>query len=93
MGTIDGAESIWLDRTGKLAAGYKADFIGIDIDQPHYYPQTDIVSHLVYSGAGQDVSDVCVDGRFLMKGRQLLTMDAERIQHEAQRSFDRLNGA
>ncbi len=93
MGTIEGAESIWLEHVGKLAVGYKADFIGVDIDQPHYYPQTDLVSHLVYSGAGQDVSEVCVDGRFLMKGRELLTLDEERIKAEAQRSFDRLNGA
>jgi 5-methylthioadenosine/S-adenosylhomocysteine deaminase len=91
LGTTDGADSVWLDRVGKLVAGYKADFIAVDIDQPHYYPHTDLVSHLVYSGAGQDVADVCVDGRWLMRGRELLTLDVERIQFEAQQCFDRLN--
>jgi len=93
MGTIIGAESIWLNNVGRLAVGFKADFIGIDIDQPHFYPHTDLVSHLVYSAAGQDVVDVIVDGQFLMRKRELLTLDMERIQYDAQRSFNRLNGA
>ena len=92
MGTLSGALSIWLANVGKLAPGYKADFIAVDIDQPHYYPQTDIVSHLVYSGSGQDVTDVCVDGRWLMRGRELMTIDMERVMRDAQRCLDRLTG-
>lgn len=92
MGTLDGARSIWLEGVGMLAPGYKADFIAVDIDQPHYYPQTDIISHLVYSGAGHDVTDVCVDGKWLMRKRELLTLDMERILFDAQRCFERLNG-
>ena len=93
MATSLGAESIWLNNIGKLQAGYKADFIAVDIDQPHYVPRTDLVSHLVYSGAGQDVTDVCVDGEWLMRGRELLTLDMEKIVFEAERSFDRLEKA
>ena len=90
MGTIDGAESLWLDRVGKLQADYKADFIAMDIDQPHFIPQTDMVSHLVYSAGGQDVSDVCIDGQWVMRKRELLTLDMERIMFEAEKCFGRL---
>lgn len=93
MATSMGAESIWMEETGRLKTGYKADFISVDVDQPHFVPHTDLVSHLVYSAAGQDVTDVCVDGRWLMRKRELLTVDVEKIMHEAQRCFDRLNKA
>ena len=93
MATSLGAKSIWREDIGVLEAGYKADFIGVDINQPHFVPRTDLVSHLVYSAAGQDVADVCIAGKWVMKNRELLTLDMEKIQFEAQRSFDRLNKA
>lgn len=94
MATAYGAEAIWqAESLGRLAPGHKADFIAVDIDQPHFHPLTDLVSHLVYSASGHDVADVCVDGRWLMRNRELLTLDEERIIHEAGRSFDRLKRA
>lgn len=94
MATRLGAEAIWLqEEIGTLEAGRKADFIAVDIDQPHFVPQTDLVSHLVYSASGHDVADVCVDGKWLMKNRELLSLDEERIMHEAERCFDRLRHA
>jgi len=91
MATEYGAAAVWQSGVfGRLAPGMKADFIAVDIDQPHFYPHTDLVSHLVYSASGHDVTDVCVDGRWLMRNRQLLTLDEERIKHDAGRCFDRL---
>jgi len=91
MATEYGAAAVWQSGVfGRLAPGMKADFIAVDVDQPHFYPHTDLVSHLVYSASGHDVTDVCVDGRWLMRNRELLTLDEERIKHEAGRRFDRL---
>ncbi len=90
MGTLDGARSIWLQDIGKLAAGMKADLISIDIDQPHFYPRTDYVSHLVYAASGQDVRDVWVNGRQIVKDRECLTLDEEKIVFEFEQSFQRL---
>jgi 5-methylthioadenosine/S-adenosylhomocysteine deaminase len=90
MGTLVGAQSIWLDEVGALKSGMKADFIALNIEQAHFYPQSDYISHIVYAAAGQDVSDMCVDGRFIMKNRELLTMDEERIRAEAEQQFQRL---
>ncbi|WP_281887016.1 amidohydrolase [Paenibacillus sp. YYML68] len=92
MGTFDGARSIWLEDVGTLAPGMKADFIALDIDQPHYYPRTSMISHVVYSGSSRDVVDVCVDGRWVVRGGECLTMDEERVLFEAQQAFERLTG-
>lgn len=90
MGTIDGAISIWLEDTGKLTPGFKADMIAIDIDQPHMIPHSDLASHIVYSASQRDVTDVWVDGKRLVKDRKCTTLDEEQIRFEAGRCFERL---
>jgi 5-methylthioadenosine/S-adenosylhomocysteine deaminase len=91
MATVVGAESIWLEQVGALKVGNKADFIALDIDQPHYYPRTNLISHVVYSGGARDVTDMWVDGKAIMRNRQVLTLDVERIQYEVQQRFEDLN--
>ncbi|WP_169081688.1 amidohydrolase [Paenibacillus sp. PL91] len=91
LGTVYGAKSIWQqDQIGSLKAGMKADFIAINIEQPHFYPKTDMISHLVYSGSGRDVAHVWIDGRQVLKNGECTLLDEEKIRYEAQASFDRL---
>lgn len=92
MGTRWGAESVWLDRVGHLQSGMKADFIALDIDQPHFLPKTDFISHVVYSACAKDVVDVCVDGSWIVRKGECLTMDEEKIKSEFVQCFDRLIG-
>ncbi len=93
MATSIGARSIWLEEVGLLQAGMKADLIAIDIDQPHFQPLTDLVSHIVYAAAAQDVTDVFVDGKQLVRNRQCLTLDEERIKAEANQALLRLRSS
>lgn len=91
LGTTYGAHAVWQgDSIGKLKEGYKADFVAINLDQPHFYPLTDIVSHLVYSGSGRDVLHVWVDGRQVVQDGVCTQLDEEKIKYEAAASFDRL---
>lgn len=90
MGTEYGAKSLFLDHTGILAAGMKADFIALNIEQAHFLPKTDYISHAVYSAAGQDVEHVWVDGKQVVKSGVCLTLDEEKIMFEAQRAFEGL---
>lgn len=90
LATSMGANAIWHHDIGVLEVGRKADFIAINIDQPHFFPRTDLASHLVYAANGRDVSHVWVDGKQLVKNRELLTLDEEKIRFEAQLSFERL---
>ncbi|MDQ0111492.1 amidohydrolase [Paenibacillus harenae] len=91
MGTVYGARSIWQqDQIGLLKVGMKADFIAINLEQPHFYPMTDIVSHLVYSASGRDVQHVWIDGRQVVNNGECTMLDEEKIRFEAQASFERL---
>jgi 5-methylthioadenosine/S-adenosylhomocysteine deaminase len=93
MGTLDGARSIWLDKVGSLQPGSKADFIAIDIDQAHFLPRSNFISHLVYSASAKDVTDVWVDGQCLVRAGKCLTLDEEKIKREFELSFARLTNS
>ena len=75
-------------QLGRLEAGYKADLIGIDMNQPHLCPTGDqIHTRLECVNAG-DVSDMVVGGRVLMKNRTVLTLDEERILYESRKYME-----
>ncbi|WP_339249283.1 amidohydrolase [Paenibacillus sp. FSL P2-0136] len=90
MATEYGAQSIFLSGVGRLAAGMKADFIALDIDQPHLLPHTDLLSHAVYSASAKDVEHVWVNGQQVVKHGQCLTLDEEAIRRKAQETFESL---
>jgi len=86
MATLGGARALNLDKEiGSLEAGKKADFILIDLNQPHLFPPNDVVAHLVYSASGRDVDTVVVDGKILMHRRELKTLDLEEIYFQVKR--------
>ncbi|MNZ66467.1 5-methylthioadenosine/S-adenosylhomocysteine deaminase [compost metagenome] len=90
IATEYGAKSIFLNDVGRLAVGMKADFIAIDIDQPHLLPHTDLLSHAVYSAGAKDVEHVWVNGKQVVKHGECVTLDEEAIRRKAQESFDGL---
>lgn len=90
MATEYGAKSIFLDNVGRLAVGMKADFIAIDIDQPHLLPHSDLLSHAVYSASAKDVEHVWVNGQQVVKHGVCQTLDEEMIRRKAQESFEDL---
>ena len=84
MATIGGATAIGLgDSIGSLEVGKRADLIQVAFDDVHHVPTYDVISHLVYVNDEQDVASVIVDGKVLMKERELLTIDTERVAEEA----------
>ncbi|NMA95326.1 MAG: amidohydrolase [Clostridiales bacterium] len=93
MATINGARALFMgDEIGSLEPGKRADIILIDLDKPHFKPKNDIDSLLVYSGQGQDVDTVIVDGKILMEARQLSTIDLDRLYIEIDRIKKRVMG-
>jgi len=55
------------DGAGRLAEGYAADFLLIDLDKPGMVPNHDLVANLVYSGGGNAVDTVICGGKILMR--------------------------
>jgi 5-methylthioadenosine/S-adenosylhomocysteine deaminase len=90
MGTTVGASSLWLSDVGNLQVGNKADFIAVNIDQPHFLPKSNYISHLVYAASAQDVVDVCIDGKWIVRNRECLTLDAEQIKYHFQKCYEEL---
>ncbi|KAI0464267.1 hypothetical protein LJB42_001873 [Komagataella kurtzmanii] len=85
MATIVGARAIGKeDHLGSLEIGKKADFISINLANKLYaQPMRDPVSMIVYIATGNDVENVIIDGRLVVKDKELLTLDEEAIIKEA----------
>lgn len=84
MATINGARSLGLEHEiGSLEVGKKADLVVIDLDRLHTTPSPNPVSTLVYAATGGEVDTVVVDGKIVVRERQLLSMDEEEIKREA----------
>lgn len=91
MATRYGAEAAFLNEVGSLQVGNKADFISLSTTGSHWQPPHDLTSHLVYSAPSSDVQDVYVNGRPLMRNRQCLTLDEERIRYQVNKVWEQLN--
>jgi 5-methylthioadenosine/S-adenosylhomocysteine deaminase len=94
MATAGGARAIGLgDSIGSLETGKRADIIQVSFDDVHFVPAYDVISNLVYVADEQDVSTVVVDGRVLMKNREILTIDTARVSTEARALAARIQQA
>jgi 5-methylthioadenosine/S-adenosylhomocysteine deaminase len=76
---------------GQIAPGFLADVILIDLSGPHNQPPHDPAANLVYSVRASDVDTVVCDGRVLMRGRELLTLDLEEITARVGETMERLS--
>ncbi|MDH5267787.1 MAG: amidohydrolase family protein, partial [Candidatus Bathyarchaeota archaeon] len=91
MATIDGAKALGLEKTvGSLEVGKKADIILIDFRKPHLTPIHDPYANIVYSARGSDVDTVIVNGKLLMEGRKVKTLDEQEVMQKAQRTASNL---
>jgi 5-methylthioadenosine/S-adenosylhomocysteine deaminase len=81
MATINGAKALGLEnKCGSLSIGKTADVIAIDLNhletQPLYCP----ISQIVYAASRQQVTDVWVAGKRLLKQRKLTTINVDHLR-------------
>ena len=88
MATRHGALALGFERSGMLVPGLQADLIVIDATQTHYQPIHHVAPALVWNTEPGDVEDVMVAGRWLIRHRQLLTLDEAAIQEGFQKALD-----
>lgn len=78
--TLQSARAVGLgERIGSLAPGRRADIILVDLTGPHTQPVHDLAATLVHSARSSDVRTTIVDGRVLMRDRELLTIDVPAV--------------
>ncbi|KUL20499.1 amidohydrolase [Streptomyces regalis] len=81
--TLQSARAVGLgDMAGSIAPGRRADIILVDLTGPHTQPVHDLAATLVHSARSSDVSTTIVDGRVLMRDRELLTIDVPAVVRE-----------
>jgi 5-methylthioadenosine/S-adenosylhomocysteine deaminase len=84
MATVDGARALGLaQEIGTLEQGKRADLIVVALERLHQTPRPDIVSTLVYAAQATDVRTVLIDGRVVMRERELSTVSEREVIVEA----------
>ncbi|HEX4804037.1 MAG TPA: 5'-deoxyadenosine deaminase [Myxococcaceae bacterium] len=91
MATLSGARALGLqDQLGSIEPGKRADLTVIDLNHLHALPGTELVGRLVHSARASDVLHVIIDGKLVMRDRQLLTLDEEAVVAHALEQSKRL---
>jgi 5-methylthioadenosine/S-adenosylhomocysteine deaminase len=81
--TTGSAQALGFDHTGRIAPGYAADLVFLDLEAPTLVPLNDPVNQLVFGEEGTSVQHVMIGGRFVVRDRKLLTVDMARIARRA----------
>jgi 5-methylthioadenosine/S-adenosylhomocysteine deaminase len=96
LATIEGARALGADREiGSIEAGKRADIILMNIDSPNMRPihgKDTVVSDLVYSASSGNVDTTIVDGRVLMRNRQIETFNLREVLSRSEDAARRLVG-
>ncbi|HAF61633.1 MAG TPA: hydrolase [Anaerolineaceae bacterium] len=79
------------EKIGELKEGMLADITLIHQDGLHATPKANPMASLIYCAKSSDVDTVLCNGKVLMQGRKLLTLDKARIQQEVQSRLQRLS--
>ncbi|BAU22514.1 amidohydrolase [Caldimicrobium thiodismutans] len=80
MATEWGARALFFNDTGKLLPGYRADIAFLDLQHLPLQPDYNPLALLVYSAKAGYVSDLMVDGEFIMRNYHLLSIKEELVR-------------
>jgi 5-methylthioadenosine/S-adenosylhomocysteine deaminase len=89
MATRLGAQALHIGHlTGSIEVGKRADLILVDVSPLHNSPSfkrapDNAYAQIVYASKSTDVSDVMVNGKWLMRNHQLLTLNEEELLEQA----------
>jgi 5-methylthioadenosine/S-adenosylhomocysteine deaminase len=94
MATRNGSAALG-HETGQLTAGHKADVILVDLQSQMFTPlmpnnADQLFSHLVFAANGSCVDTTIIDGKVVMEGRRLTTVDEPKVLQKANEAFRRV---
>lgn len=90
MATINGQRALGISKAGLIKEDYLADLTIFNLKSSNFTPKNNLINALVYSATAEDVKDVLCDGKFVMRNRELVNLDEERIKFEVNRHFEEL---
>ena len=97
MATIMGAKALHMDHLiGSIEPGKRADLTVVEMNNAHMVPRFDttgqnVYSQLVYAARSNDVLHVIINGKVVLRDRQLLTIDEDAVLEEARQLGQRIN--
>jgi 5-methylthioadenosine/S-adenosylhomocysteine deaminase len=82
--TLSGARAVGLgDKVGALKPGMAADIVILDLNEPAFVPFNSAARQIVYAESGRAVETVFVNGRPVVRGGKLVTVDEAKLAVEA----------
>ena len=83
--TVGGARTLGLDKLGRLAPGYKADIVFLDLGRINWIPLNDPLLQIVHVEDGGSVDTVMVGGKTVVENGRPTTVDMAALAAEADR--------
>ena len=77
-------------KIGRLAPGYKADIVFLDLGHVNWLPLNDPTNQLVHTEDGSAVTHVMIGGRMIVDNRRVTTVDLGALAREAASARERL---
>ena len=92
--TMGGAQAVRQSKQlGVLEAGRKADLLVVNTQRAHLVPAGRFLSAWIHNGQASDIESVMIDGQFVMRDNNVLTMDEAAVIAEADKVSKRIWGA
>lgn len=81
--TVNPAKAVGMEgKLGEIKDGAIADLALLDLNEISLFPHNNIVSSLSNSANGSEVCSVMIDGKWVMKNNEFLTLDKEKVLYE-----------
>ena len=78
------------DFIGRIAKGYRADLVLIDLDSVNYVPLNNATNQLVFTEDGTAVDKVLIGGRLVVSGGRAIGIDRAALARQAGEVVERL---
>ncbi len=86
MATINGAKTLNLENeVGSIEKGKKADLILLHSEELHSQPYYDVFNKIIYSSQASDIHNVMINGKWVLKNRNLITLNENNILKSAKK--------
>ena len=91
--TEGSARALGMKNVGKIAPGYKADIVFLDLDSINWIPINDPTNQLVQTEDGTSVHSVMVGGTFAVKAGKLVNLTLASLARDVEATRQRLEAA